>query len=791
MYIAHVRKTDGVEQLLKDHLLEVQYICEKIGGKFGMSKVFGLAGLLHDLGKYSDEFQIYLREAIANPDEPPKRGSVNHSTAGGRLLMEKFHRSTGITPVMIEMLANAIYSHHGQLHDFIDPDGNSPFLKRAENEKIPMSQIKERFFTEVMTEESFDAYVSQAAKEFQHFLQQHFKKRDLDQILYKVSPFLTMAIFSSLIDADRTNSREFDENSSQATPEQPVQEKFATYLKALEESLKEMQEEAIPNDITKLRQEMSDNCENKAELPTGVYSLSIPTGGGKTLASLRFALKHAIKQGKERIIYVIPFTTIIEQNAQAVRKLLNTDEVLEHHSNVIEDEREAETYEEMVLQRKLNQAKDNWDSPIVFTTMVQYLNSFYSGKSRNLRRMHNLANAVIIFDEVQSVPVKCVSLFNETINFLTKYANSTVLLCTATQPALQHVKQRIHVDEEIVGNLPLIEKVFKRTNIVRMDEHEEWTTEQLADFITEKMDDVKSILVISNNKKTTKDLYMKFKEYPHVYHLSTGMCPAHRKEKLKQMNEALKAGKQVLCMSTQLIEAGVDVSFQCVMRSLAGVDSIAQAAGRCNRNGEVDQRDVYVFKHAEEVLTKLPTIEKGQRFANYLLRDIEERNLFDGELLSSPAIEYFFKQYYENLSLELDFPVRDLDKTLHQLLFTNDVKRPKNIGVILPQSFHSAADRFEVIDANTESILVPFGEGIELINQLTSHEPIDYKVFLKKAQQFSVNVFPHEFRALQQEKLIRPVDFGTFKIWIATENAYDEEYGLSVKGEAGLNLLTI
>ncbi|WP_342471996.1 CRISPR-associated helicase Cas3' [Metasolibacillus sp. FSL H7-0170] len=791
MYIAHVRKSDGVEQLLKDHLCEVQQICEAIGEKFQMPKVFGLAGLLHDAGKYSDDFQIYLRDAIANPEEPPRRGSVNHSTAGGRLLMEKFHKGPRFMPVMIEMVANAIYSHHGQLHDFIDSEGNSsPFLNRADNEKIPMSQIRERFFNEVMSEEQFDQYVMQAASEFQSFLQKHFQKDELQQILYKFSPLLTMTIYSSLIDADRTNSREFDENS-QIASQQPIQEKFKQYLIELESSFKKMQEEAIPNEITKLRQEMSENCANKADLPTGIYSLSIPTGGGKTLASLRFALEHAIKHGKERIIYIIPFTTIIEQNAQAVRELLKTDEVLEHHSNVVDDVGLAKTYEEMLLQRKLNQAKDNWDSPIVFTTMVQYLNSFYSGKSRNLRRMHNLANAVLIFDEVQSVPVKCVSLFNETINFLSKYAKSTVLLCTATQPALQYVEQRIEVNEEIIDNLPRIEKAFKRTNIVRMDEHLEWNTEQLADFIEKKLEDVKSILIISNNKKTTKNLYEKFKDLPYVYHLSTGMCPAHRKEKLKQMTKNLKAGKQVLCMSTQLIEAGVDVSFECVMRSLAGVDSIAQAAGRCNRNGEVQQRDVYVFKHAEEVLSKLPTIEKGQRCASHLLRDIEERNLFEGELLSSPAIEFYFKQYYENLALELDFPVRNLDKTLHQLLFTNDVKRLRKLDVVLSQSFDTAAKHFEVIEANTEAIVVPYGEGAELIAQLASHEPVDYKVFLKKAQQFSVNVFPHEFRALQQEQLIRPVDFGTFKIWLAMENAYDEEYGLSVSGEAGLNILTL
>lgn len=787
MYAAHIRKEDSAIQSVKTHLLEVCDLCEKIGAKFNLPHVFGLAGLLHDAGKYSDEFQIYLQEAVANPAQPPKRGSVNHSTAGGLLLLEKFKTSKNLTRVMVEMIANAIYSHHGQLHDFINADGKSPFLERANNEKIPMHDIRKRFFTEVMTEVEFDAYVMQASGEFHHFLKQHFDKPQPEEILYKLSPHLTYMIFSSLIDADRTNSRDFDENNS---PQEPtnVKEKFQTYLNSLETSLQDMQRTAIPNNITALRQQMSNNCLEKAILKKGIYSLSIPTGGGKTLASLRFALKHAIEHGMDRIIYVIPFTTIIEQNAQAVRKLLNTDEVLEFHSNIIEDVRESQTYEEMQQQRKLNQAKDNWGIPIVFTTMVQYLNSFYNGKGRNMRRLHNLANSVVIFDEVQSVPINCVSLLNESINFLTKYAGSTALLCTATQPALSYVKQSITVDAELVEDLQIIEQAFKRTNIAQMDQRDEWTTDELAEFIEEKRQDVRSILIISNNKKTTKELYEKFAKEKHVYHLSTGMCPAHRQEKLKDMRAALKADKQVLCMSTQLIEAGVDISFDCVMRSLAGVDSIAQAAGRCNRNGEVAVRDVYVFKHAEESLKKLPTIESGQRCAKYLLRDIEEKGIFDGELLSSTAIEYYFKQYYEEMSLELDFPTKDLPQSLHQLLFTDNKQFVQKDAPLLRASFQTVAERFQVIDANTEAILVPYGEGKELIATLTGGEPIDYKKFLKKAQQYSVNVFPYELRILKQEGLIRAADFGSFKIWIALESAYGDEYGLSVKGEAGLGL---
>ena len=789
MYIAHIRKEDGTEQLLKDHLREVQIICENIGEKFSMPSLFGLAGLLHDLGKYSDEFQIYLREAYFNPTDPPKRGSVNHSTAGGKLLMSKYEGQKGFTPVMIEMIANAIYSHHGQLHDFVNLDGESPFFNRANNDLIPIHLIKQRFFEEVISESEFEAYFQQASKEFHNYLKMHFKKPDLNLIYYKLAPQLTLTIFSSLIDADRTNSRDFDENIPQQKKAN-ITDKFTTYLTHLEKNLQLIQQKALPNEISKLRQKMSNNCFEKAVLPTGVYSLSIPTGGGKTLASLRFALKHAIKHGMDRIIYVVPFTTIIEQNAQSVREILNTEEVLEFHSNIIDERRNASTYEEMSLQRQINHAKDNWDMPIVFTTMVQYLNSFYSGKGRNLRRLHNLSNAVVIFDEVQSVPIKCISLFNETVNYLTEYAHSTVLLCTATQPALKHVKQRIQVDAEIIENLQAIEKAFKRTNIVYLDEKEQWTTDDLVQFIAEKFEDVNSVLVITNNKKTTKELYTKCQQYEYVYHLSTGMCPEHRKEILADMRKKIEEKKQIFCVSTQLIEAGVDVSFDCVMRSLAGVDSIAQSAGRCNRNGEVVIRDVYVFKYAEESLKRLPTIEKGQRLAQSLIRDIKERDIFGGELLSSQAIELYFRRFYEELALELDFPIRGLEKSLYELIFTKNTWQAKGVPVRLQSSFRTVADYFEVIEANTESILVPYGEGKNLIVSLTSEERVDYKVFMKQAQQYSVNVFPQELRILQQENLIRKVDFGVFQLWIALDSAYDEQYGLSIKGEAKLDLFT-
>ncbi|WP_107841979.1 CRISPR-associated helicase/endonuclease Cas3 [Metasolibacillus meyeri] len=793
-YIAHIREKDGKIQPLPVHLSESKEIAENIGRKIGIPHVTGLAAWLHDMGKYNDDFQVYIQEAFNNPSQPPKRGSVNHSTAGARFLMQHYHTTANM---MIECVANAIYSHHGQLVDMLDSEGESPFDKRKTPKKpIDFDVIEERFFSEVCTREELDAYVALAKKEFIQFLQPYKEKtkQATVQAIQPVVALVTKYIFSALLDADRTNSRLFDENVDAEKTESP----FPLFLQRLEEQLIELQKKALPNEITKLRQQMSDTCFEKAKLPTGIYRLSIPTGGGKTLASLRFALQHALEHNKDRIIYIVPYTTIIEQNAKTVREVLQTtDDVLEHHSNVIDeapfDEDKPLSYDELEARRKLANAKDNWDIPIVFTTMVQYLDTFYSGKSRNERRLHNLSNAIVIFDEVQSVPVSCISLFNTTLKFLSKSCRTTVLLCTATQPALDAVKRGIEVDGELIENLPTVIKAFKRTEIVPLIKPKGWYTEDVAEFVREKLEFVQNILIILNNRRVVKALYEELKhDDAHVYHLSTGMCVAHRKAILEEIREKLKDGERVICISTQLIEAGVDVSFQCVVRSLAGLDSIAQAAGRCNRNGEVAIREVYVINHAEESLKKLMTIEKGRACTDLMLRDMEKDSaLYDGYLLSTKALTYYFEAFYHQLAPFLDYPMKKLSLSMYDILFTSNRVFKQEFKGTYPfwssASFRTAAQHFEVIEANTRAIVVPYKEGEMYINQLISGERIaDLSQFFKNLQQYSVNVFPYEFDWLCANSLAEAVDFGVTKVYVAKQTAYDLSYGLSVEGEAAL-----
>ncbi|GGE34851.1 hypothetical protein GCM10011391_11860 [Pullulanibacillus camelliae] len=513
-------------------------------------------------------------------------------------------------------------------------------------------------------------------------------------------------------------------------------------------------------------------------------------GGGKTLASLRYALKHALTHKKERIIYVVPYTTIIEQNAEEVKRILKDRvHILEHHSNVVETESETLNY---VKDKSLKLAKDNWDAPVIFTTMVQFLNAFYSKGTRNVRRLHHLANAVIIFDEVQSVPIKCVSLFNEALNFLKGVGGSSILLCTATQPALDFVQNSIEkIDGEIVQDLEQISGAFKRVDIIDRTTDKGWDTEALSDFVLEQLQDVSSVLVILNTKTVVRRLFNHIKETDpnlKVYHLSTSMCAAHRKDILTRVKEAINHKEKVVCLSTQLIEAGVDISFECVIRSLAGLDSIAQAAGRCNRHGEFGYRHVYIINHKEENLQHLKEIATGARITKQLLLD---RHHDQGikDLLSREALTLYFQSYYEALKKDLDYAIPAFQKNMFELLKGNAGykeayrhKTKKSFNLLLDTSIKTAANHFKVIDNQTTSLLVPYKEGREIIAEFNGEVTIeDMTALLKKAQHYTVNVYQHEIDRLSKNGDIQFLLEG--KLLCLRENAYDLNYGVNIEGD--------
>lgn len=814
--IAHIRKSDGIIQTVEQHLLEVMRLAEKIGSKLGIPHVTGLAGLLHDVGKYTQEFAEYIKQAVLDPDNPPQGRKVDHSTAGGKLLFHMYHQRAMQSPsaqffnLLAEIVGNAVISHHSYLKDYYPPEPEKGFLHRVSVKEIKNFELTvEMFFEKVMSKPKFEQYVLQAVKELEQFI-----KSDNNQPYANIM-FLTKYVFSALIEADRHNSRAFEEKISieeQLSQGEHVQAKFRRYYDKLTAYLQQLElKQGESEQIYFLRKQLSEQCDIFALKQSEVYTLSIPTGGGKTLASLRYGLKHALEYGKEHIICIVPYTNIIEQNAAEVRNILKEHEaVLEHHCNVLlEDESEdGDEMEDGIMSasQKAKLAMENWDAPIIFTTMVQFLNVNYSKGTKNIRRLHQLAKSVIIFDEAQKVPVHCVSLFNRAVNFLNQACDSTIVLCTATQPALDSVKHPLIMQDknEMVDKLQEVADAFKRVELVPQIDHE-LTTEELADKVHEQLEQVDSVLVILNTKAVVKKLYNSLKESIDeetcVYHLSTSMCARHRRSMLRIIRGKLKAKKKIVCVSTQLIEAGVNISFQTVIRSLAGLDSIAQAAGRCNRHGEHRSRYVYLIRHKEEKLDKLKEIKIGAQITERIIKEIDQDvKVYGGSLDSQEAMELYFKQFYQDMNKELDYEIKSSGHSIVNLLldmgnsnpyykaFMDRAEKGTPPPLMLTHNHLTAAERFHVIPDLTTSVLVPYGKGKEIITMLNGNQKIaDLSKLLKQAQQYSINIYKQELSSLiQQQGIVSLLDG---KVLALKDNMYSKQYGLALDGEGEMEFL--
>lgn len=809
MFVAHIRGSDRVNQSVEEHLKSVKKLSEARGEKIGVRHIAGLAGMLHDMGKYTEEFRQYINDAVYHPEKKVKRGSVDHSTAGGKFLFDLLHNNKPdkFSWLLAEVVGNAIISHHSYLNDYLNPDLESDYLRRVNSgikEKVlyEYDSVVQCFYTNVMSEEELQSYIKLAMLELEDYLTKSTNALTSGSKLM----FLTKFLFSVLIDSDRTNTRMFEENQIENN-EKKVEELFLGYYEKLIKKMETFQSDTTQqNEINQFRHEMSEQCEGFAYKPSGTYRLSIPTGGGKTLSSFRYALRHSIEHGKKRIIYVVPYTTIIEQNAEEIRKIIKDHEhLLEHHSNIICDENDNDEMQDgaVELQQKLKLARETWDSPIIFTTMVQFLDVFYAKSSGSIRRLHQLCESVIIFDEVQKVPIHCVALFNQALNFLNLYGKSSLILCTATQPALEHVTERLEIssDDEIITNLELVENAFKRVEIIDLGSSETFDSDKLAIFAEKIISETNSIMVILNTKSVVKRLYKILDDsglnIP-IYHLSTSMCAAHRQDILEEVREKLQNKEKVICVSTQLIEAGVDISFECVVRSLAGLDSIAQAAGRCNRHGEYDSGKVFVIDHGEENLDRLREIQVGKDISKKMLIDLKNNpREYGGGILSSIAIECYFKRFFDKLSGEVNYPIPKLRSgmTMVNLLsserntsiYHNDYRNHNNgiamqLGIV--NSYRTAATHFNVIEGVTQSVIVPYGqEGKDIIADLNGDCTIeDLSTLLKKAQRYVVNLFSYEIRQLDQnEGLVHLFDG---KVMALHESAYNKKFGVDITNES-------
>ncbi|GKV56198.1 CRISPR-associated helicase/endonuclease Cas3 [Sporosarcina sp. NCCP-2222] len=785
MLIAHIRNADHVEQSVQQHLEEVACLARQYGSPANVGALAELAGFLHDMGKFTQHFSVYLKNAVLEQKVATDR--IDHSTAGAKYLFDKYYNQDPLLNLVVETVGMAVLSHHSGMQNFVQLDTKpSDYIRRVTNEALPYyDEVVRNFELHTGNKEKVVELLKEAKDEMEQFLKIVQMQGNLNTSL----SLLQKLVFSCIIDADRTNTRCFEEGED--NPLACYQLLFKKAYKTLMETVEKWEESHHP--LNQLRNRMSKNCDVAADEKSAIRTLSIPTGGGKTYASLRYALKHAIRHKKSRIIYIVPFTTILEQNAEEVRTIIQQpDAVLEHHANVVDDaplDDDTDFYD-TPFHKNVQLSRDNWDHPIIFTTMVQFLDAFYQKGTRKSRRLHNLTNAILIFDEVQSVPYQHHSLFNAAIHYLHHFGKSTIVLCTATQPAVNCLEPPLLLkeDAEMVTDLDKTVEAFKRVHITSNIHPDGWNTEQIVEFVTRLLENNDSVLIILNTKTAVRKVYEYIKENDSVeaVHLSTSMCPAHRKERLAFVKSRIGKGK-VICISTQLIEAGVDISFEAVVRSLAGLDSIAQAAGRCNRNAEHDVGNVYIIKAKDENLSKLPEIRIGAEVtANYILAN----PMFAENLLSPQAIHTYFSHFFKQAQREIQIAPTGLDFPLFKLLCGTTPSQQK-ARTISKGVWKTIERYFEAINSPTTAVIVPYEQGGKQLIADLNDGFMDLSTFqrvMKQAQQYSVSLYQHELLDLNKKGLIQPLYDGS--VLCLTEAAYDPLYGVTLSGNAEQESLT-
>lgn len=809
--IAHHRESDGAIQTLEQHLLGVASMSCLYAKKLNLGDQGELIGLLHDLGKYSQAFQSYIKSAVGllNQDEDEEfvdaaglKGKIDHSTAGAQLIWQALSKQGQLGQIVGQILSLCIASHHSGLIDCLSSDTNSlgedTFGRRMNKipERTHLQEVRAKADASILSRaeelSSKPDILSAMQAALAKIVQFAPIKDDKSTVAQQQFGLLVRFLFSCLIDADRVDSADFENPKAAKLRAHGRYTEWGVLCDRMEKHLAGLKPRKT---IDHLRCDISNHCQNAASLAKGIYTLTVPTGGGKTLASLRFALHHAKTHKMDRVIYVIPFTSIIDQNAEVVRNILEpkgtelSSVVLEHHSNL--------TPEEQSWRGKI--LAENWDAPVIYTTSVQLLEALFGAGTRGARRMHQLANTVLIFDEIQTLPVNCVHLFNNAINFLVEQCGSTVVMCTATQPLLDQVNVEKGALRIPAGNelMPDVKKLFdelKRVEVKYKRRPGGWSNNEIAALALEETRRAGSCLVIVNTKNSAQTLYHLCREQVDIplYHLSTSMCPTHRRAILTVIRERLEKRLPVLCFSTQLIEAGVDVDFGAVIRFTAGLDSIAQAAGRCNRNGLRDIGIVHVVNPQDEHIEMLQDICIGRDKAERVLDEYEDNPLqFGNDRIGLEAMKRYYTYYFFDRQSEMDYPLTEKNighnDTLLNLLSGNSLaahEHGKRTGqapnIYLRQSFMAAAKAFKAIDAATRGVIVQYGkEGKAIVADLcAAYLPDKEFDMLRRAQQFTVNVFPNVLERLTKAGAVQETQEGTGILYL-DYRFYSNEFGLS------------
>lgn len=721
--VAHARKdTLGnwtMPHLLIEHLRSTGNLAYEFSEKFHSGNFGKTLGVLHDLGKGREEWQRYFRKKSGYGSYIPPEdhvSTVQHAIYGAKYAMEKF-------PVFGEILSFSIAGHHSGLPDWSPENSGQASLKYKLNTDIDLDSLERSMMVNLETP-------------------------DIDAVPWKFDRGLDLSLwirmlFSSLVDAD------FLDTESYMDPEKTVQRKnnitfsrlldnFNGYMAKKEETVKDTQ-------VNRIRKKIKEKCVESALAPMGVFSLTVPTGGGKTLSSLAFALNHAVNHNLDRVIYVIPYTSIIEQNSDIFRSALGEENVVEHHSN-ISDEKENE-------QTRL--ASENWDAPVIVTTSVQFFESLFASKPSRCRKLHNIVNSVVVLDEVQLLPVNYLEPILKTLKLLVEKYNVSIVLSTATQPALlEHSIEGVKFPgfediTEIMGDE--VPDLFDKLNRVEIHMPEDFTTLKPWEELSDELIQYPQVLCIVSDRKSCRELYSLMPDG--AIHLSALMCGEHRSRKIKEIKQKLENGEPVRVISTQLVEAGVDIDFPVVYRAMAGLDSIAQAAGRCNREGKNREKGkVFVFKSPRKVPAGI--LRKAENTFQNIISEIEPN------FLDPASFEKFFTELY--------WKANNLDSENISDLLSN----------YLNISFKTASKKFKLIDDTIQkTILVRYDQESEkLIDDLVKYGKS--RSLMRKLQRYAVNIYNREFDRLLEKGSIEEVQEGLYAL--ASNLEYNEDIGLLI-----------
>lgn len=710
---------------LEDHLIHTAELAADFASGFGAADWAYIAGKWHDLGKYSKEFQQYLRSQNGfDAHIEGVLGRVDHSTAGAQHAIES-------SRLLGHLLAYCLAGHHSGL---LDARAVGASQEDRLGKKIP----------------SFGDAPENILQHNDPAIPEFVKQALANHNAFRISFFVRM-LFSCLVDADFLDTEKFMQpDKSELRVDLPIDT-----LHLMEKALNQFMQSFISSDapVNGDRAEVRAACLHNAENPPGFFSLTVPTGGGKTLSSLAFALRHALAKSLQRIIYVVPFTTIIEQNADEFRKVMNRIPgipldrlVIEHHSNF-------DPYKETPFSRL---ACENWNAPLIVTTSVQFYESLFANRTSHCRKLHNLARAVIILDEAQTLPVDYLKPCLQVLKELAENYGSTVLLCTATQPAIHKRPDFLAGIENVHEIIPNPPALYQRLKRVQVQDLGTKTDMEISSLLRAE----ELVLCVVNTRNHASILMKTLGKAEEHFHLSALMCPKHRSGKLQSIRQRLAEGQTCRVISTQLIEAGVDIDFPVVFRSMAGLDSIAQAAGRCNRNGRMPGLGrVFIFRSEHQTAEQFVS-ETSNAAAQVLA-------LHNDDPLSLEAIERYFRLYYWDQTQRWDE---------HGILdrFQLDGRNPT-----FPFLFHfaTAAKDFRLIHENTRPVVVPWDhEGEALCDTLRKLPCLNHEI-ARRLQRYTVQVRSRSWFE-QCNKTIEPVLDGSLAILISPQLNYSDDYGL-------------